>query len=182
MAKAKKKSEKKKLTQAEAVAYQKYLNSLSEEKRKALQKEVDDVANAGAKSAAKEAKKRVVKYYAIKGEIEDALIEKLDAAELPLINQATKDSNPWSATKILKIITNLPAKMPEKDEGYITAARNIEVGKRKPISKEQQEERKKKAAARKQEKLRGELFQKDVSDRKANAKKKAPAKKKASTK
>ena len=63
----------------------------------------------------------------------------------------TAGDNGWSTNKILKIIANLPNKKPDKDDGYILAARNIEVGKPKKISKEIREAR---ALARKQKKER----------------------------
>ena len=184
MAKEKRKAVKKKLTQKEAVAFQKYLNTLKEEEKKELLGAVDTAANADNKEAAEKAKERVEKYYTIKDEIEEALIEKLDKAELPLGDRATKEKNPWSPNKVLKIIANLPAKKPEEDAGYILAARNIEVGKRKPTTAKQKIDKEKRALQGKQAKSRKALFQHKVSARKATAqaKKKSPPKKTASTK
>jgi hypothetical protein len=192
MAKAKAKPKKKTLTPTEAVAFQKYLDTLKEADKKTLLDEVDAVANTENTAEVKRAKEALEFYYDVKEDIEAAVIEAL--LEKPIKGGGKEPSrlalkaagdNGWSGNKILKIIANLPNKMPDKDEGYITAARNIEVGKKKRPTKEQIEKKKQVALERKQEAARQKLFQKEVSDRKkaAEAKKKKPTpKKKASTK
>lgn len=175
------------LTAKEAAAFQKYLDTLNEADKKALLGKVDKVANADKAEEARAAKKRVEFYYSVRDEIEGILIEKLEGSKLG--EQALKMKNPWTPSKVLKLIANLPNKKPEKDSGYILAARNIEVGKKKTLTAEQKKVRKDKAAKRdteaKQAQGRKGLFKKEVSDRKVKAvakkkdapKKKAPAKK-----
>ena len=148
----------KKLTAKEAIDFQKYLDTLKEDDKKVLLEAVDDAANADKKAEAKEAKGRVEFYYDVKEKIENELLSKLirmpsksAGTEPPRLGLKTAGDNGWSTNKILKIIANLPNKKPDKDDGYILAARNIEVGKPKKISKEIREAR---ALARKQKKER----------------------------
>jgi hypothetical protein len=167
------------------------IGALSKAQQEAIKKQIEDAKTAGQGAEAARAKEAVDFYYDVQEELEAVLIEKLTAkpkkgggTEPSKLAMRAAGPNGWSTTKLLKIIANLPNKMPEKDAGYITAARNIEVGKKKPLTAEQKEKKKQAAVAKKQQKGRDNLFEGKVSARKtkALAKKKATAKKKAPAK
>ena len=120
-------------------------------------------------------------YYHLKDEIETDLMEKLwpgggphgeKNTPLSQTRLAEKENTEANVSKILKAISNLPNKKPSTDKGFVAAARNVEVGKRRRLTPEQREKRKAKAEEAAQEEARGKLFQKKKSDRKTAAEKK----------
>ena len=121
------------------------IGSLSEEQQKAIQAQLKAVDNAAEKAAAdnaaekaevERAKEAVECYYHLKAEIETILMEKLwpegGKKNTPLSKSRLAEiakNKTWSLSKILKVISILPNKKPETDNGFVVAARNIEVGK-----------------------------------------------------
>ena len=105
------------------------IGALSKAQQEAIKKQIDEAKTAGQGAEAARAKEAVDFYYDVQEELEAVMIEKLTAkpkkgggTEPSKLAMKAAGENGWSTNKILKIIANLPSKMPETDAGYITAS------------------------------------------------------------
>ena len=163
------------------------ISSLSDEQKKAIQAQVKDADKTAGKAEVARAKAAIECYYQLKEEIETDLMVKLwpsgplikgEDTPLSQTRLAEKKNTEANVSKILKAISNLPNKKPSTDKGFVAAARNVEVGKRRRLTPEQKEKRIATAKKAQQAGARGELFEKKKSDRKTAAEQKKAAVKK----
>lgn len=149
------------------------IGNLSEAQQGAIKAQIEAAKEAVTQEEAATAKERVEFYYKVKDKIQDDLLEQLKPGIGYALARKEGETNGWSKSKILKQIASLPAKKPTTDAGYITAARNIEKGKPRKISKEIRDKRKLEAAAKKEKAAKKTaakaLFSKKVSDRKTKS-------------
>ena len=139
------------------------ISKLSKEQQDKITSQLASAVSEETSAEAARAMASLDQYYKVKASIEKELLEKL--ANSPLAERA-KGNNGWTTSKILKIIANLPAKRPAKPEGFIAAARNIEIGKKSKITP---------AAKAKAKALRAELRDKkeEIARKKSSASKPA---------
>ena len=142
------------------------ISVLSKEQQDTITSQLAAAVSDEASEEAARAMASLDQYYKVKASIEKELLEKLSNS--PLAERA-KGNNGWTTSKILKIIANLPAKRPAKPEGFIAAARNIEIGKKTKITPAAKAKAKSKKEANAKEKARNVMFKKEESDRKKAA-------------
>lgn len=175
-----KKQTSKKQKQLTLQELKRFLKTVSSDQTKAIHDEIASKRTEANDREVGRAKISLEFYYKLKGELEDACIEKLreklGGPGHGLCSQYKKPggtAGKWSKSKILKIIANLPAKKPNTDLGLVKAVRTIEFGKQRKWSKAVKEKRKLAAETKKKKDTqtiaRGAMFKQKESDRKKTA-------------
>ena len=107
------------------------ISGLPEALQETIRAQLDKAKNVETAKEAARAKEAMKFYYKVKDDIEKELLKRLGKSELA---KRADGDNGWSAGKILKVVANIPNRKPSKDDGFITAASNIEKGKKRKLS------------------------------------------------